>query len=300
MTYQNNKKPVQEKDNTNKVENKSYKTSTYTSPNPDQKNIGITVINTSKLKDGKNESLSKGRENYVLSGKTSNSRSNSKNNYKNTSITIIGSDKNKKSNEIINNGNNKYNNYGRTYVTNVNMRNSGNVKTEPNVDDNKVIARPNFINERPNISNTSNKTDKNYKYIPKDIRNNINKTYEQNKNNLNNNTKNVSNSNPSSNLTNNVFISSYTTKRIKEHKNDDKNKTQDLKYNYKVHYNTVSNKTDINKETKNNNEIKTIKDTIQKDKPNPNKGSNIGFISSNVAKNKIEQNKEKKNEPIVH
>ena len=116
------------------------------------------------------------------------------------------------------------------------MRNSGNVKTEPNVDDNKVIARPNFINERPNISNTSNKTDKNYKYIPKDIRNNINKTYEQNKNNLNNNTKNVSNSNPSSNLTNNVFISSYTTKRIKEHKNDDKNKTQDLKYNYKVQY----------------------------------------------------------------
>ena len=91
MTYQNNKKPDQEKDNDKKTENKSYKTSTYTSPNLDQKNTGFTVINTSKAKEEKNEPLQKGRVNYVLSGKTSNSRSNSKNNYKNTSITIIGS-----------------------------------------------------------------------------------------------------------------------------------------------------------------------------------------------------------------
>ena len=248
----------------------------------------------------------------MISVRTPNSRSNShsKNNShcKNRSITIISSsenidtDKDKNNDDIIHPENNrktyltknKNTNIGRTYITNFNIRDNNTYsKTEANINDNKIIKRNNKDNQKTYISNTntSNRNDKNYKYISKDVKQNFN-NYNQNQNNNKNQASNNNNQN-----NNNVFISSYTTKRVKDYKNEDKNKTNDLKNNKDVHYNSKTN----NQENKTNNEIKIIKDVkTQKEKPVSNIGSNIGFLSSNSIKNKSEPNKEKKNEPIVH
>ena len=152
VAYQNNKKPEQNKEKDNNMPgnmpgNKSYKTFTYTSSQQAPLNSGSIVITSSRVKEDKDEPLTKGRIHHMISVRTPKSRSNSKSsknnsNYKNNSITIISSrgnietDKNKNNGEIIptdNNkrgyvrSNNKNTNSSRTYITNFNIRNT---KTE--------------------------------------------------------------------------------------------------------------------------------------------------------------------------
>ena len=195
---------------------------------------------------------------------------------KNKYITIISSteniepDKNKNNEDIVtydnnnseNLGNNNKNTFvGIKYVTNFNIRKNGYTNTDPNLEEKK--KNKTFTNEN------------NYRYIPTDNKknsnnSNINKTY--NSNNPNNKPSNQNSNNPS-----NVHVSSYITRRNKNYKKEYKNKTTDTKYKNNIHYNKVENdRININKDAKNNNEIKTTKEIIDiNNKNDKNKANNI-------------------------
>jgi hypothetical protein len=315
MTNQRFKNPEEKnyQPNPQEKDNKSFKTFTYTSSKQDPLNPGSLIITSSKVRESKNSPNNERKIHHRISIRKSKSRSNSTSkNSNNRAITIIHSneyietDKDENNGEIIASDSdkkylnkNRNTNIGRTYVTNFNIRNIDYVQTEPKKE-NKYIGKIYEKNEKVQLQNTNDKNNnKYYKYIRPDNR--TSNTYNQNQNNIKNNDKNPSITNPISNQVNNVYISSYTTKRLKDYNNEDNNKTKDSKYNNRIYYNTVNNRTDKNQELLNNkdaNVIKDIKSTANK--PIQNKLNNITFVSSNFSKNKIDQNKEKKNEPIIH
>ena len=273
------KNPPQNDETNNNIKGKRrYQTYTYNSSLQDPLNSGSIVITSSKMNEDNKDLSSRGRMHHMISIHTPRLRSNSKNrgNYK--SITIISSseyiapDKEKNNGEIVEYDNN--NDKRGFYLRNKNNNNS---KVHRTYITNFNIRNNNYNNNSKTETNyntdnkialsdrdKNNNINKDYRYIPSDRRKNINKNYNQNNLNINKN-NNSSNFNSQSNNANNVHINSYTTKRIKDYKKDDKN----------INYN--------------------------KDKNNiQNKANNIGFKNLNMTKNKLELNKEIKNEPIVH
>ena len=298
-TFQNNKKTEKGIENQEKPKVKrEYKTFTYKSSNRDPNNTGSIIITSSRMNEDKNI-------HHMISVREPLQKSNSISRYecrKNKYITIISSteniepDKNKNNEDIVTydnnnseslgNNNNKNTFVGIKYVTNFNIRKNGYTNTDPNLGEKE--KNKTFTNEN------------NYRNIPTDNKknsnnSNINKTY--NSNNPNNKPSNQNSNNPS-----NVHVSSYITRRNKNYNKEYQNKTTDTKYKSNIQYNTVDNdRMNINKDAKNNNEIKTTKEIIDiNNKPDKNKANNISFTSSNASKNQQDPNKEKNDQPIVH